>query len=202
MPFDPINKVSYSELTPELQELIDSKVSQVDFDNHVENETIHITAQERDYWNSIENIANSYTDNKFQTIVGQLPSDTQSIIELLNSKLDSSIFTEFQGTLATIAFTGSYNDLKDLPSNIAYSDEANHAYEADHAKEADHATNADHANTADSATDAESVNNIGVYVGATQPSPNRPNALWFDTQNRIMKCYSGGSWISTRSVWA
>ena len=52
MAFDKINKVSMAELTPELQELINSKASQEDLNTHRNNTTIHITAQERDTWNS------------------------------------------------------------------------------------------------------------------------------------------------------
>ena len=57
MAFDKINKVSMAELTPELQELINSKASQEDLNTHRNNTILHITAQERDTWNSSLNEA-------------------------------------------------------------------------------------------------------------------------------------------------
>ena len=204
MAFDPINKVSYNELTPELQELIDSKVNQIDFDSHINNTTMHITQQEREQWNSITNNITEYIEEQFTSIVGTLPSETTNIIELINSKLDITTFTEFKDTLHEVAFSGDYNDLENKPSNISYSDESNYATEAGTASEAEHAAEADHATSADTAsnaTNADAVNNIEIYVQSSQPTPSKSYALWFDTTNQIMKAYNSGTWLMTKSVW-
>lgn len=202
MAFDLKNKVSYVELTPELQALIDSKAAQADFLAHKNDNDIHITAQERQTWNAMLDEAKEYTDSMMDTIVGLIPDEGQTIIEIINTKVDNSVFEEWKATIHQIAYTGSYNDLVDKPASISFSDQANKALEADHAKEADHATEADHAAEADHAKNADTVNNIGVFMQPTQPTPTTDFALWFDTNNQILKAYYSGSWKSTRAVWA
>ena len=128
--------------------------------------------------------------------IGTRPSDTITVIELINRKLDNTTFESFRSTLSQVAFSGSYNDLKDKPSSLSFSDQANYALEAGHA------TEADHAKTADLATNANTVNNIRVEVGAEAPSTSTyKTVLWFDTTEQILKCFFNGSWNATKSVW-
>ena len=196
MAFDKINKVSMAELTPELQELINSKASQEDLNTHRNNTIIHITAQERDTWNSSLNEAKRYADTLLGNIIGSRPSDTITVIELINRKLDNTTFESFRSTLSQVAFSGSYNDLKDKPSSLSFSDQANYSLEAGHA------TEADHANVADLATNANTVNNVRVEVGEATPNTSTyRTVLWFDTRDQILKCYFNGSWKATKSVW-
>ena len=202
MAFDKINKVSMAELTPELQELINSKASQEDLNTHRNNTIIHITAQERDTWNSSLNEAKRYADTLLGNIIGSRPSDTITVIELINRKLDNTTFESFRSTLSQVAFSGSYNDLKDKPSSLSFSDQANYSLEAGHATEADHAKAADNAKTADLATNANTVNNVRVEVGEATPNTSTyRTVLWFDTRDQILKCYFNGSWKATKSVW-
>ena len=202
MAFDKVNKVSMAELTPELQELINSKASQEDFNTHRNNTIIHITAQERDTWNSSLNEAKRYADTLLGNIIGSRPSDTITVIELINRKLDNTTFESFRSTLSQVAFSGSYNDLKDKPSSLSFSDQANYSLEAGHATEADHAKAADNAKVADLATNANTVNNVRVEVGEATPNTSTyRTVLWFDTRDQILKCYFNGSWKATKSVW-
>ena len=202
MAFDKINKVSMAELTPELQELINSKASQEDLNTHRNNTIIHITAQERDTWNSSLNEAKRYADTLLGNIIGSRPSDTITVIELINRKLDNTTFESFRSTLSQVAFSGSYNDLKDKPSSLSFSDQANYSLEAGHATEADHANAADNAKVADLATNANTVNNVRVEVGEATPNTSTyKTVLWFDTRDQILKCYFNGSWKATKSVW-
>ena len=202
MAFDKINKVSMAELTPELQELINSKASQEDLNTHRNNTIIHITAQERDTWNSSLNEAKRYADTLLGNIIGSRPSDTITVIELINRKLDNTTFESFRSTLSQVAFSGSYNDLKDKPSSLSFSDQANYSLEAGHATEADHANAADNAKVADLATNANTVNNVRVEVGEATPNTSTyRTVLWFDTRDQILKCYFNGSWKATKSVW-
>lgn len=202
MAFDKINKVSMAELTPELQELINSKASQEDLNTHRNNTIIHITAQERDTWNSSLNEAKRYADTLLGNTIGSRPSDTITVIELINRKLDNTTFESFRSTLSQVAFSGSYNDLKDKPSSLSFSDQANYSLEAGHATEADHAKAADNAKVADLATNANTVNNVRVEVGEATPNTSTyKTVLWFDTRDQILKCYFNGSWKATKSVW-
>ena len=202
MAFDKINKVSMAELTPELQELINSKASQEDLNTHRNNTIIHITAQERDTWNSSLNEAKRYADTLLGNTIGSRPSDTITVIELINRKLDNTTFESFRSTLSQVAFSGSYNDLKDKTSSLSFSDQANYSLEAGHAAEADHANAADNAKVADLATNANTVNNVRVEVGEATPNTSTyRTVLWFDTRDQILKCYFNGSWKATKSVW-
>ena len=135
-------------------------------------------------------------------IIGSRPSDTITVIELINRKLDNTTFESFRSTLSQVAFSGSYNDLKDKPSSLSFSDQANYSLEAGHATEADHANTADNARVADLATNANTVNNVRVEVGEATPNTSTyRTVLWFDTRDQILKCYFNGSWKATKSVW-
>ena len=59
MAFNKENKVTYAELAPSLQEMLNRKVNIDDFNKHISNNDIHITAAERTYWNCIEQKSNT-----------------------------------------------------------------------------------------------------------------------------------------------
>lgn len=198
MAFNKENKVTYAELAPSLQDMLNRKVNNDDFNKHISNNDIHITAAERTYWNSVEQKSNNYTDKRFKDIVGNYEDAGKTIIDLINQRLLTSDFNNWNATLKKIAFTGSYNDLKDLPSAIAYSDTANNA---NHAANADNATNATHANNADYATkagDSATVGGIRITVGPTAPSdPKDKKEIWFDTNALYVKFWVNNAWQYT-----
>lgn len=198
MAFNKENKVTYAELAPSLQDMLNRKVNNDDFNKHISNNDIHITAAERTYWNSVEQKSNNYTDKRFKDIVGNYEDAGKTIIDLINQRLFISDFNNWKATLKKIAFTGSYNDLKDLPSAIAYSDTANNA---NHAANADNATNATHANNADYATragDSATVGGIRITVGPTAPSDPKDNKeIWFDTNALYVKFWVNNAWQYT-----
>ena len=198
MAFNKENKVTYAELAPSLQDMLTRKVNNDDFNKHIYNNDIHITAAERTYWNSVEQRSNNYTDKRFKDIVGNYEDAGKTIIDLINQRLLTSDFNNWNATLKKIAFTGSYNDLKDLPSAIAYSDTANNA---NHAANADNATNATHANNADYATiagDSATVGGIRITVGPTAPSDPKDNKeIWFDTNELYVKFWVNNAWQYT-----
>ena len=198
MAFNKENKVTYAELAPSLQDMLTRKVNNDDFNKHIYNNDIHITAAERTYWNSVEQKSNNYTDKRFKDIVGNYEDAGKTIIDLINQRLLTSDFNNWNATLKKIAFTGSYNDLKDLPSAIAYSDTANNA---NHAATADNATNATHANNADYATiagDSATVGGIRITVGPTAPSdPKDKKEIWFDTNELYVKFWVNNAWQYT-----
>ena len=198
MAFNKENKVTYAELAPSLQDMLNRKVNNDDFNKHIYNNDIHITAAERTYWNSVEQNSNNYTDKRFKDIVGNYEDAGKTIIDLINQRLLTSDFNNWNATLKKIAFTGSYNDLKDLPSAIAYSDTANNA---NHAANADNATNATHANNADYATiagDSATVGGIRITVGPTAPSdPKDKKEIWFDTNELYVKFWVNNAWQYT-----
>lgn len=205
MAFDKINKVSEQELTPDLQELINSKCATEYFEQHKTNNTIHITAQERDTWNSSLNNAKEYTDSTLAKIVGTGVSGDTDITKLLSTKVNNNDFNIFKGTLSSIAFSGSYNDLLDKPSSVAYSQDANHAFAADKATNADHADSASTADYATSAGNSATVGGIRITIGTTAPSsPVNNKELWFDTNSGVLdlKAYTGGAWVRTHGVWS
>lgn len=198
MAFNKENKVTYAELAPSLQDMLNRKLNTADFNKHISNNDIHITAQERNYWNSIEQAAQNYTNQQFKRIVGPIEDSTKTILELINQRLLTSDFDNWKATLSNVAFSGSYNDLRDLPSNIAYSDTANNA---NHATKADTATNATHATNADYATnagDAATVGGIRVTIGASAPSnPVNDKEIWYNTTSLYVFFYHNNTWQYT-----
>ena len=202
MAFEKINKVSEQELTPDLLEKINSKAATIDFLSHKNNTTVHISAEERALWNSTLLTSETYTDDKIRAAVGSIPDPTQSINTLLNTKLNITDFNSFKTTLSTVALTGSYNDLLNKPSQVAYSDNANNSLTSNHALLADLATVATTANYATSAGNAATVGGIRVTIGGAAPStPVNLKELWFDTSTQAIKIYNNG-WLQTKSVWS
>lgn len=204
MSFNKINKVSEQELTPELQELIRSKESISNVTLHRENTTVHITANERETWNSALNNANAYTDQLIAAVMGNGISSDSNVTKLLNSKVNNTDFEQFKSTLHAVSFSGSYNDLLDKPSQVSYSQNANHAYSAD---QATNATTSDSAKNADYATNAGNAGTVGgvrITIGTTAPTdPVNNKELWFDTNSSVrdLKAYVGGTWVRTHGVW-
>ena len=204
MAFDTINKVSEQELTPALQAKINSKAEQADLTSHKNNMIMHITAEERDKWNSILDQSKTYTDERFNKIIGSLGdlANNTTIMDLLNLKLNTSDFNTFKGTLAKVATSGNFDDLSNKPTSAAYSDKANYATTsgtADNAKKADYATNA---GTANYANNAGRVNGIRVSIGSATPSSPVNNAeVWFNTNIGAFMAYINGAWIQSKGIW-
>ena len=202
MAFDKINKVSEQELTPELQEKINSKCSTEIFEQHKNNTTVHITANERDMWNSTYEQAVNYINSAIYNVVGTSLSSDTNIIEIIDGKVSKNDFNSFKDTLHNIAFSGSFNDLKDKPSQVAYSQDANHAYVADAAITAETATKADSATYATNAGNAATVGGVRITISGSAPSdPVAGKELWFDTTEGAIKAYVGTTWIKSKGVW-
>ena len=203
MAFDKINKVSEQELTPELQEKINSKCSNDNFLNHKNNTDFHITPEERNAWNSSLKDAKVYTDTLVAQVVGNGVSETTNLTDLLDRKVNSVDFNSFKATLAGVAFSGSYNDLLDKPSSVAYSQDANHAFAADRATTADKATTASNADYATNAGNSATVGGVRITIGANPPSsPINDKEIWIDTANQAFKYYHGNAWLKTTAVWS
>lgn len=208
MAFNKENKVTYAELAPSLQEMINKKLNDYDFSRHINDKIVHITEAEREYWNSLEKKAREYTDSVISNIVGSTAEQIEklkkgqsgfgSLLDNIAKCLLESDFEEWKKSLNRVAFSGSYNDLKDLPSAMSYSDSANNA---NHAKEADHALTADHAKSVESAEFAKNsalVNNIRVTVGPTAPTnPINDREIWYDTTELFIKFWHNGEWQYT-----
>lgn len=185
MAFNNADKISINELTDELQELINSKASNVDLDRHTSLSSIHITTTERDTWNGMLAEAKKYTDDKIKQVTGYEGEDVSdsgsgSLSELIATKLNTSTFDEWKATLSQVAFSGSYNDLLDKPANVAFSDTANSAYKA---------------TIAETALVADKLSNMDIVIGPDEPEND---GLWFDTTNSVMKCKYNGEILTTK----
>lgn len=205
MAFNKENKVTIKELAPSLIELLNSKVSKTDFNAHVNNADLHITPADRAKWNSTLDAAKEYADNKLATAMGPLNDSLNQVggnlTAVINSKVDKSIFDAFKSTLNRVAFTGSYNDLKDLPSGIASSDMANRALRADtatNAINAEHAKEADHTPRADLADNATRVGGIRITVGSAYPDrPENDKDIFYHTGDLMLYVYTNNKWQMT-----
>lgn len=201
MAFNEINKVSEQELTPALQEKINSKANQTDFLVHTGDTNIHITKAERDTWNDILAKSNKYTDDKLSLILGAIDS-SNTVKALLDTKLDISAFETFKNSLPAIAKSGKYSDLLEVPASLPYANNANNAATAD---KAGYATDAGNAKTADSAkvaTDANTVGGIRITISGSSPAnPTNDKEIWFDTSISCFKVFTGGSWKQTKGIW-
>lgn len=67
MGFNPEDKVSYKELSPSLQELIDSKAKASDFQAHIDNWNVHVTDADRERLKILEDIDNQLKNHKHTT---------------------------------------------------------------------------------------------------------------------------------------
>ena len=124
-----------------------------------------------------------------------------SLTTLLNSKLDKAVFDNFRTGLAAVATSGSYNDLKDQPSALSYSDTANKALRADRAgysDEAGHAKTADEATHAATADSAIRINGIRITIGTEYPtSPQNNKEFFYHTAQRMLYIYTDNGWQMT-----
>lgn len=205
MAFNKENKVTIKELAPSLIELLNGKATAKDFASHINNADVHVTPAERSKWNNALNEAKSYTDNKLATALGPLNNTLNQVggnlTNVINSKLDKATFDAFRGTLHRVATTGSYNDLKDKPSGISYSDTANKALKADTAvtaQMADRAKEADHAKNADNASNADRVGGIRFTIGNTYPAnPQNNKDVFYHTGELMLYVYANNAWQMT-----
>lgn len=208
MAFNKENKITIKELAPSLIDLLNKKANRVDLDNHINNSNVHITPTERTKWNDSLNQAKQYTDTQLSKALGPIKDaigdsqDSQtSLTTLLNQKLDKTTFESFRNTLHRVATSGSYNDLTDKPSGLAYSDTANKALKADSATKADRATNADHATNADRATNANNADRVGdirITINNAFPSnPTNNKDLCYRWDEKMWYCYCSNGWQMT-----
>ena len=166
--FNEENKITIAELAPSLVDLLNAKALAVDLTSHVNDGDRHISAAERTKWNKALDDAKSYTDSELAKALGPIKNmisgtDT-SLSTLLNSKLDKSTFENFRTGLAAVATSGSYNDLRDQPSALSYSDTSNKALRAERAGYADEAGHAKTADEATHAVNADSAIRVMVFV--------------------------------------
>lgn len=203
--FNEENKITIAELAPSLVDLLNAKALAVDLTSHVNDADRHITPAERVKWNKMLDDAKSYTDSELTKALGPIRdmisgTDT-SLTTLLNSKLDKAIFDNFRSGLAAVATSGSYNDLRDQPSAMSYSDTANKALRADRAgysDEAGHAKSADEATHAITADSAIRINGIRITIAPEYPSsPQNNKELFFHTDQRMLYVYSNNGWQMT-----
>ena len=203
--FNEENKITIAELAPSLVDLLNAKALKVDLTAHVNDADRHITPAERTKWNKALDDAKSYTDSELSKALGPIRdmisgTDT-SLTTLLNSKLDKSVFDNFRTGLAAVATSGSYNDLKDQPSALSYSDTANKALRAERAgysDEAGHSKTADEATHAASADSAIRINGIRITIGGEYPmSPQNNKELFYHTGQRMLYIYTDNGWQMT-----
>lgn len=203
--FNEENKITIAELAPSLVDLLNAKALKVDLTAHVNDADRHITPAERTKWNKALDDAKSYTDSELSKALGPIRdmisgTDT-SLSTLLNAKLDKSVFDNFRTGLAAVATSGSYNDLRDQPSALSYSDTANKALRAERAgysDEAGHSKTADEATHAASADSAIRINGIRITIGAEYPmSPQNNKELFYHTAQRMLYIYTDNGWQMT-----
>ena len=201
--FNKENKVSYQELAPSLQAMLDGKANITILNNHINDNARHITNDERAKWNATLQDANTWAKNYVNGLLGDFGGQSVTLMDVVKSKLDKTEFENFKRTLARIAFTGSYNDLIDKPSGISFSDTANKALNADRATLADRATVADRATNADLAENAKRVGGIRVTIDGTAPAnPENNKEIWFNTTNLTVYFYVNNQWRMTRCAVA
>ena len=205
MAFNKENKVTTKELAPSLIELLNRKANADELNTHINDATRHITADERKKWNESQDNAKAYTDTKLSKALGPINNiigntEGKNLATLLDGKLDKVVFDAFKSTLHRVATTGSYIDLIDKPSAIAYSDTANKALKADTATRADTATkaiNADHATRADSAGTADNVKGITFYIQGSYPTGAKEGTFFYHTGELMFYVWANGKWNMT-----
>lgn len=96
MAFNLEDKVEYTDISPSLQQLINSKVDKTIFDRHDNDEIRHIVQDERNYWNDIERICKKYTDDEINKLdkkltqkidneVNRAKKEEKNIYDLINN---------------------------------------------------------------------------------------------------------------------
>ena len=205
MAFNKENKVTTKELAPSLIELLNRKANADELNNHINDATRHITADERKKWNESQDNAKAYTDTKLREALGPITdiignTEGKNLATLLDGKLDNVVFDAFKSTLHRVATSGSYNDLNDKPSGVSYSDTSNYALKADTATRADTATkaiNADRATRADSAGTADNVKGITFYIQKSYPTGASEGTFFFHTGELMFYVWANGKWNMT-----
>lgn len=109
MGFNFEDKVTYKDLSPSLKDMIDDKVTKRVFLEHANDHNIHIDREERAYWNSIEEKCKAYSDNNRNELESNMNSKINDI---------SSNTTKIISQLKPVAYSASYNDLKDKPDTF------------------------------------------------------------------------------------
>lgn len=129
-----------------LNAAIGTKANQAELDTHTDNDTIHITSDERTKWNDANGKKHSHNNKSvLDGITSTLITSWNTITEKLDKTGDASNVTSTITTTSTrenitageklsvllgkiakwftdlkeVAFTGSYNDLNDIPETFA-----------------------------------------------------------------------------------
>jgi len=180
--FNKENKVSYQELAPSLQAMLDGKASVTVLNNHINDNARHITNDERAKWNATLQDANTWAKNYVNGLLGDFGGQGVTLMDVVKSKLDKTEFENFK---------------------ISFSDTANKALNADRATLADRATVADRATNADLAENAKRVGGIRVTIDGTAPAnPENNKEIWFNTTNLTVYFYVNNQWRMTRCAVA
>ena len=97
-----------------LDAAVGKKANQSELDTHVDNSTIHITSQEREKWNG----SVSKTGDASNTTVTFIESTR--VKPTSGEKLSTIVgkIVKWLADLKTVAFSGSYNDLNNIPSTF------------------------------------------------------------------------------------
>lgn len=97
-----------------LDAAVGKKANQSELDTHVDNSTIHITSQEREKWNgSVSKTGDaSNTTVTFTESTRVKPTSGEKLSAIVGK------IVKWLADLKTVAFSGSYNDLNNIPSTF------------------------------------------------------------------------------------
>lgn len=97
-----------------LDAAVGKKANQSELDTHVDNSTIHITSQEREKWNgSVSKTGDaSNTTVTFTESTRVKPTSGEKLSVIVGK------IVKWLADLKTVAFSGSYNDLNNIPSTF------------------------------------------------------------------------------------
>ena len=97
-----------------LDAAVGKKANQSELDTHVDNSTIHITSQEREKWNgSVSKTGDaSNTTVTFTESTCEKPTSGEKLSAIVGK------IVKWLADLKTVAFSGSYNDLNNIPSTF------------------------------------------------------------------------------------
>lgn len=97
-----------------LDAAVGKKANQSELDTHVDNSTIHITSQEREKWNgSVSKTGDaSNTTVTFTEFTREKPTSGEKLSVIVGK------IVKWLADLKTVAFSGSYNDLNNIPSTF------------------------------------------------------------------------------------
>lgn len=109
MSFNKENRLHYHDLAPSLRELIDVSLTTADFIFHKNSNDIHITPEERMYWNTIEFLVKKYCDANKDAVKSKMDKDISNLSNTTSAELNK---------ISKFALTASFNDLKDTPTTF------------------------------------------------------------------------------------